>query len=127
MLDGLAQLRTQLGKILDKWQNGLVVDVIYAAYKFEVVEPGQVVREGAGERERPGNAHAAPDAAGCRAFGAADEPYQRGLAGPVSTENAYVLAALEREIDVLEDLPPSMARIVGLADVLQGQHQNSIL
>ena len=59
--DGLAQVVTELGELLDKRDFVLGGGVVNPADEAEVVEAGEGSLKAAGEGERPGNAHGAGD------------------------------------------------------------------
>jgi hypothetical protein len=118
----LVQVDAELGELLDERHQRLPVDAVDATNELQVVEPGQVGLERAGEGQRPAHAHAAVDAAGARLLGAAEQPDQRALAGSVAAQDADVAAARELEADVVQHAARPAARAVGLADALEPDH-----
>src|SRR5579859_5236010 len=78
--------------------------------------------EGPTECERPRDAHAADNATRGRTLRTADQANERGFPRPVAAQNPNVLAARQREVDVVEYLAPPLTRAVDLAYILESQH-----
>src|SRR5579862_3837176 len=78
--------------------------------------------EGATKCQRPGNTHAAYDAARGGTLCTADETYQCRFTGAVAAENTKVLTTSQSKADVVQHLASPLPCRVHLRDVFYGEH-----